>query len=172
MEKYIYAFDLSMKCTGLVIFNINAEPVYVGCLTTNDKDDHGKRLKNIYDWVVELKEKYPAKKVCIERGISRFNTATQVIFRVHGLINFIFYDVEQIYYTPKTVKAAILSGNATKLEVQNEIKKRFPNVEFSNVIMKKKSKGKQKEESKDESDAFAVGLTYFIDKKIIEWKRG
>ena len=165
MEKYIYALDLSMSCTGVVIFDKNAMPVYIGNITTKDKDSHGKRLKMIADFLTNLSNEYPPEKIIMERGFSRFNTATQVIFRVHGVVNFLYCDNEQIYYTPKEVKASILKGDATKKQVQDTIKKKYPDVKFNEVKLKK-SKGK--EESKDESDAFAVGLTYFIKKESLK----
>ena len=80
--------------------------------------------------------------------------ATQVIYRVHGILNYIMEKFEQVYYPPKTVKEAILGGNATKKQVQEEIKKRYPDTVFKN---------------EDESDAYAVGLTHFIKTGKLEW---
>ena len=67
-----------------------------------------------------------------------------------------FWQYEQIYYPPKTVKEVIVSGKATKKQVQLEITKRYPDVNFKN---------------EDESDAFGVGLTYFIKNNIITWEK-
>jgi Holliday junction resolvasome RuvABC endonuclease subunit len=77
-----------------------------------------------------------------------------MLYRVHGIINFLFWDCEQIYYTPKTIKKFILSGNATKKQVQEKIKEVYKDIEFEN---------------EDESDSCAICLTYFIDKGIIKW---
>lgn len=162
MENYIYAFDLSMACTGIVIFDKEVNPVFIGNIQTKDKDSHGIRLKQIADFILELRTKFPTNKIVLERGFSRFNISTQVIYRVHGLVNYLFSDCEQIYYPPKQIKAAILDGKASKKEIQDAIKVKYPTVQF-NCIKLKKSKGK--EESKDESDAFATGLTYFILEK-------
>jgi Holliday junction resolvasome RuvABC endonuclease subunit len=162
MSEYIYGLDLSMSCTGVVIFDENATPVFIGNIQTKDKDSHGIRLKKIADYLLELKEKYPPAKIIIERGFQRFNTATQVIYRVHGLINYLYCNSEQIYYPPKSVKAAILSGDSSKKDIQDAIKIKYPDVKFSEIKLKK---GKAKEENKDESDAFAVGLAYFILEK-------
>ncbi len=157
--SYIYGLDLSMSCTGVVIFDENATPVFIGSIQTREKDSHGIRLRQIANFLLALKEKYPPDKIIIERGFSRFNTSTQVLYRVHGVLNYTFADYEQIYYPPKLVKAAILDGNATKKEIQTAIKSKYSDVKFTELKLKK-SKGK--EESKDESDAFAVGITYFI----------
>ena len=143
-----------MESTGFCIFDENLTPVLIDSIPTKKSQSHGKRLKVIADRMSELKDKYPTKTIVIERGFSRFNMATQVIYRCHGICNYIFYDCEQIYYPPKTVKEAILGGNATKKQVQEEIKKRYPDVVFKN---------------EDESDAYAVGLTYYIKMGMLEW---
>lgn len=170
ISEYIWAFDLSMDDSGIAIFDNKANPIHVYSIKTNKKQTHGERLKYIADKILELREKYPTKIIVIERGFSRFNTSTQVIYRVHGLINYLFADCKQVYYPPKKVKSFILNGNATKKQLREEIKRRYPDIEF-NKIEKKNKKTKQItiEENENESDAVAVGLTYFIDHKLIEW---
>jgi Holliday junction resolvasome RuvABC endonuclease subunit len=92
--------------------------------------------------------------VIIERAFACFNIATSIIYRVHGVINFLFWDCEQIYYPPKTIKKFIVSGNATKKQVQEKIKSVYKDIEFNN---------------EDESDSVSIGIAYFADKKIIDW---
>jgi len=82
--------------------------------------------------------------------------STQVIYRVHGILNYIMSEFEQIYYPPKTVKEAILKGNATKKQVQEVIKNKYPDIVFKN---------------EDESDSYAVGLTYFIKTGKLKWDK-
>ncbi|MEK5036274.1 crossover junction endodeoxyribonuclease RuvC [Paenibacillus sp. FSL R7-0302] len=155
--NYLYAFDLSMDCTGLVIFNIDTQqPMVITSFPTKKAWSHGKRLNQVYEGVKQFKHNYPCKVVAIERGFSRFNTATQVIFRVHGLINWLFYKYEQFYYTPKSVKEAILVGTASKEAIQKKLLLAYPHVQFEN---------------EDESDAFAVGLTYFIKECKMPWEK-
>lgn len=155
---YLYALDLSMDNTGVVIFDLHTyKPVHISSIQTNKKHTHGLRLYQIATEINKLKELYPASVVSIERGFNRFNTATQVIYRVHGLINYLFHDVEQIYYPPKTVKEAIIRGDATKKLVRQIIESHYPEVVF---------------DDEDQSDAFGVGLTYLIKSKLIEWKKG
>jgi Holliday junction resolvasome RuvABC endonuclease subunit len=156
MNKYIYGFDLSMDCTGVSIFDTKGNPIFVTSIQTNKKHSHGFRLKQIADVLLELKEKYPTNIISIERGFARFNTSTQVIYRVHGLANYLFYDCEQIYYPPKKVKEAIYKGDATKKQIQDKILTLFPSIKFQN---------------EDESDSFAVGLTYFIKEKNINFNK-
>jgi len=143
-----------MESTGFCIFDENMIPVLIDSIPTKKSQSHGKRLKVIYDKLIELRDKYPTKTIVIERGFSRFNMATQVIYRVHGICQLAYYDIENIYYPPKTVKEAILGGNATKKQVQEEIKKRYPDTVFK---------------TDDESDAMAVGITYFIKMGMLEW---
>lgn len=167
-ENYVWGLDLSLTCTGLTIYNLDTkEFIYIGSFNTEkikqkkaEKDAglylNAKKLKAKHDWLMELKEQYPPSIVIIERGLSRFNTSTQVIHRVHGMVNLMFYDLPQIYYPPKTVKEAIYKGDATKAQVQKIIKNNFVDVEFAN---------------EDESDSFAVVLTYLIKNNLIEFEK-
>ncbi len=148
--KYLYAFDLSMSCTGIAIFDLDTyKPVHISSIKTNNKDTYGVRLHVIREYIKGLIKQYPPYEVAIERGFSRFNNSTQVTYRVHGVINELLKDYEQCYYPPKDVKATILNGNASKKQVQEKIKKLYPEIKFNN---------------EDESDAFAVGLTHLKKK--------
>lgn len=162
-SKYLYGLDLSLSCTGLTIYDLyKKEFVYIGSFNTEkikkkkDLYHNAIKLKHIYDWLEEMKEKYPPEIIIIERGFSRFPTATQVIYRCHGLANFVFWDVPQIYYPPKTIKEAIYKGDATKEQVQKIIKNNYVDVEFAN---------------EDESDSFAVLLTYLIKEGLIDFEK-
>lgn len=152
---YIYGLDLAMGNTGVTIFDSNTyEPVHITSITTNDKHTHGKRLYTIAQELIRLKDKYPPSIIVIERGFGRFNTSTQVIYRVHGLINYLFHDIEQIYYPPKKIKEVIIKGDASKKVVRQIIESKYTNINFNN---------------EDESDSFAIALTYLIEKKLIKW---
>lgn len=155
MGKYLHAFDLAMGCTGVVIFDLDTlKPIHICSIETNDKHTHGKRLYHIAKEIHTLREKYPPSTIAIERGFGRFNTSTQVIYRVHGVLNYLYHDIDQIYYPPKTVKEAIRRGDASKKEIQEVISLKYPDVTFQN---------------EDESDAFAVGITYLIKNKLLNW---
>ncbi|UNY48892.1 hypothetical protein P9294_gp177 [Bacillus phage FADO] len=163
MGKYLYGLDLSLSCTGVTIYDLEEkEFVYIGSLNTEkvkkkkDLYHNALKLKDIHDWLKGLKEKFPPQIVTIERGFSRFNTATQTIYRVHGIANLLFHDVNQIYYPPKTVKEAIYKGDATKAQVQKIIRNNFVYIEFEN---------------EDESDSFAVALTYLIKNDLIKFEK-
>ncbi|OMD76909.1 crossover junction endodeoxyribonuclease RuvC [Paenibacillus odorifer] len=160
MSRYLYGFDLSMECTGVTVFDLDSLlPVFVASVSTSHfkkSATHGQKLKYIEDEIIKIGKQYPPKVVSIERGFSRFNVSTQVIYRVHGIINKLFYAHDQIYYPPKTVKEAICRGDATKKYVQSTIHRAYPEVVFKN---------------EDESDSFAVALTYLIKNGLIQWKK-
>jgi Holliday junction resolvasome RuvABC endonuclease subunit len=146
-----------MENTGITIFNLeNKEPIHISSIPTNKKHTHGKRLYIIAQELIKLKDKYPPSVVAIERGFSRFNTSTQVIYRVHGLINYLFHDVEQVYYPPKKIKEAIIRGDATKKLVRQMIENKYPDVKF---------------DDEDQSDAFSVALCYMILNGLINWDK-
>jgi Holliday junction resolvasome RuvABC endonuclease subunit len=145
-----------MDNTGVTIFDSEYKPIHISSIQTNKKHTHGKRLYIIAQELLSLKDKYPPSVVVIERGFSRFNTSTQVIYRVHGLINYLFHDVEQIYYPPKKIKEAIIKGDASKKVVRQVIENHYPEVVFEN---------------EDQSDSFAIGITYLIENKLIKWNK-
>jgi Holliday junction resolvasome RuvABC endonuclease subunit len=157
LGNYLYGFDLSMDQSGIVIFDLDTLlPIHIDSFKTKEKETHGRRLLHIWEESKKLKEKYPPKEVAIERGFSRFNVSTQVIYRTHGIINLLFCATKQTYYPPKTVKEAIVRGDATKKRVREVIEKKYPDVVFNN---------------EDESDAFAVALTWLIKNGKIEWEK-
>lgn len=155
-KNYIFGFDPSISCVGISVFDFDGNPVLVGSIETKKSDTTGKRLRDIADFLLKLREEYTPSAVVIERAFSRFNNSTAAIYRVHGVINLLFWDIVQIYYPPKDIKATILKGTATKKDLQDKIKTIYSNIEFKN---------------EDESDAFAVSLSYLIKNKVIDWKK-
>ena len=152
MEKYVFAFDLAMGSTGITIFRDDASVVLVTSIDTKKEEGHPKKLKKIADFVLDLKNKYPPNKIIIERGFYRFNTSTQAIYRVHGVIQYLFSEFPQIFYPPIKVKKVVGGkGNMKKDELRKIIEKKYDMV-FSN---------------NDESDSFAVGICHFIKEGII-----
>lgn len=148
-HQYIYGLDLSMSDTGVTIFD-GDKPVFVGSIATNPKKTHGERLKEIYDFLSFLKDKYTPDVVCIERGFNRFNKSSEAVWKTHGIVNLLFYDKEMVYYSPTTVKATLVGGKASKEELENKILELYPDVKFRN---------------NDESDSFAIVLTHLYKEK-------
>ena len=69
------------------------------------------------------------------------------MWKVAGIVNMLFYEVAQVYYSPNEVKAALVNGKASKEEVANKIIEIYPEVNFKN---------------NDESDSFAIVVTHLI----------
>lgn len=150
--KYIYALDLSLNSTGICIFSTDGKFITTYTIDTNKEKETKIKLKIIGNELLKISNKYTPEKIIIEQGFSLYNKSTQAIFRVHGLVNYLFSDYEQIYYPASTVKKTISGkGNINKKDLQNIIKKQHPEIEFKNF---------------DESDAFAIGRTYFIKNNI------
>ena len=138
-----------MSDTGVTIFD-GDKPVFIGSIATNPKKTHGERLKEIYDFLSFLKDKYTPNVVCIERGFNRFNKSSEAVWKTHGIVNLLFYDKEIVYYSPTTVKATLVDGKASKEELENKILELYPDVKFRN---------------NDESDSFAIVLTHLYKEK-------
>ena len=150
-ETYVYALDLSLNSTGVCIFTNDGKIVEIMTIDTHKEKETKLKLKLIGDDLKKLMKVYLPEVVVIEQGFTRFNASTQMVFRVHGLVNYLFCDYKQIYYPATTVKKAVTGrGNATKEELQEFILKNNKKLHFENY---------------DESDAYAVGMTFFANQK-------
>lgn len=151
-KTYIYSLDLSLNSTGICIFTNDGHFVKAMTIDTHSEKEIKLKLNIIGTEFIKLMKIYPPETVVIEQGFSLYNQSTQSLFKVHGLINYLFYKHEQVYYPATTVKKIIGGrGNITKEEVKNALLKKYPEIKFNNF---------------DESDAFALGQTYFIKKGI------
>ena len=165
-KNYIWGLDISLKNMGIAIYDKKeGRFVYISSFSTEKiyatKEYkglylNGLKLKKIVDWLKAIAKIYPPEHIAIERGFSRFNTETQVLFRCHGVVNCLFWNIPQEYYPPKTIKSEIVHGDATKKEVANRILKVYGNLEMTND---------------DESDAVAILLTYLIKNNLIEYTK-
>lgn len=100
-------------------------------------------------------DKYPPYEVSIERSFSHRNLSTQVLYRVHGIANELFYEYNQFYYPPATIKKLITgNGRASKSLVQDKVLEKYPNLEFMN---------------EDESDAVGIAISHLIKKYNMKW---
>jgi Holliday junction resolvasome RuvABC endonuclease subunit len=165
-KYYLYGLDISLKCTGVSIYDIEEKRfVYIGSFNTEKiratKEYRGLhlnalKLKKLADWFKEIIKEYPPYIVAIERMFSRFPTETQVIAKATGVMQCMLWNKPQFLYPPKTVKKEIINGNASKALVKSEILKRYPELEMKN---------------EDESDAVAVALCHLIQTGMIEWEK-
>ena len=154
MKEYVIAIDISLSSTGVAIFNLDGSIKKLITIETNSKDETQIRLKKIADEMFNIKKKYKPKIVIMERGFYRYNTSTEQVFRAHGIMNYVFWDIEQVYYHSTTIRKIVAGkGNLKKEQVRDYILSKYNNVTFLNY---------------DESDSFAVGLTWFINNGILK----
>jgi Holliday junction resolvasome RuvABC endonuclease subunit len=152
MEKYIYALDLSLNSSGVCIFKDDGKFVKSTTIDTNSLKETKLKLKKIGNEFIDLMKQYPPKVVVIEQGFVLFNTSTQQLFRVHGLVNYLFSEYEQIYYPATIIKKTFTGkGNSNKEVVREKVKDLYPELQFASL---------------DETDAFSIGETYFIKQGI------
>lgn len=145
----IYGFDLSLSNTGVAIMDNDGNLKEVFSIKTNDKLDHPLRLKKIADVLLEYRNKYPPCVAVFEQGFFRHNKSTQAIFKVVGLVQYLFSDCKQYFYAPLTVKKLTTGrGNATKEEVLEKI------VELYDIGV----------DNYDQSDALGVLTAYLKEK--------
>ena len=128
-----------------------------GHIKTKAKKPHGYRLKQIEDVLADLRDKCEYKTVIRERGFSRFPTVTQTLFKVVGICDLVFKDVEIVEIPPTTVKKTITgSGKADKGDVEKNVRKALGLSKTTKFA------------TDDESDAAAVCLAYLIRGGLID----
>lgn len=153
----IYGLDLSISSTGVSIINESQDIVYLGSVQTPSSWPIGKRLHKIRTFLKRLQEEYPPSVICIERGFSRFNHSTQVLYTTHGIALELFHEYECLYFPPNQVKKAVTGkGNANKKIVRDAIQGRYPEQKIKNF---------------DESDAVGVALMYYYKDGEINGKK-
>jgi Holliday junction resolvasome RuvABC endonuclease subunit len=143
---YIIALDISLKNTGVAVFEDTGTCVYTMSIPTLEKWPRHRRLKFIYDALLNLRDIFPCQSIVMERGFSRFNIATQVLFRVHGVVNLAFWDCAQTYYSIKEIRMELGCTTGDKAVVGERVRALCPHVTPTND---------------DETDAMAAGLCYF-----------
>ena len=151
-KNYIFAFDLALNSSGVTIFGNDASVVLITSIETKMEKTHPLKLNKIAKFLLDLKEKYPPEKIIIERGFYRYAASTEAIYKVCGVVQYLFWEIPQIFYPPMTVKKVVGGkGNMKKDELREVIEKEYK-LSFKND---------------DESDSFAVGICYFKSKGII-----
>ncbi|UUV45955.1 holliday junction resolvase [Bacillus phage vB_BanS-Thrax1] len=176
-KKYLWAFDISLRNTGLAIYDLEEKKfIYVGSFLTEKiyatkqykgLNLHALKLKRITEWIKELYLKYPPEVVAMEQIISKKKKTAKgfafaqhndiiALSKVHGVIQCMLWKFPMEIYSPTTIKKHVIKGNASKDLVQDILKLRFPYIDF---------------QDDDQSDAVAVAVTYLVEKGLIEWKK-
>ena len=153
---FLYSFDISLASTGAAIFTKEGLPVEIFSIPTSNRLETKDRLKIIADTLLDYRKKYETDFIVLESGFSRFAASTQQLFRVHGIVNYLFSDCAQIYYPSSTVKKIICgNGRADKKDVEKTVLKQWPNLTFS---------------CNDESDACGIALCHLVCENILKLK--
>lgn len=161
MTETLLALDLSLSSTGYAVIQWNKKKQKATVLEVGHIDNkqqgraswnHGKKLINIHLQLTDLFNRHQIDRVVREQGFSRFNKATQALFRVVGIADFVVErEIQQSIteYSVTTVKKAITgNGKADKQEVAIKIDQYLTEkIEFS---------------VDDESDAVAVGICHYL----------
>lgn len=153
MKKYIWAFDVSLSNTGISIFTNDGICEFVTSIDTAKAKTRAEKLRLIGKKINKIREIYEPEVIVFEKGFVRFNISTQAIFEVFGVVKYLFSECQQIEYPATTIKKIVGGkGNMKKDELMKIINEKYPMIKFSNY---------------DQSDSYAVGLCYFIEKGII-----
>jgi crossover junction endodeoxyribonuclease RuvC len=144
---YTYGLDLSLSNSGIAIFSDDAQLIHLTSVDTKSLKEHKEKLQLIGKELLKLKEEYPPKLLVIERGFMRFAASTEAVFKVVGVVQYLFSDIEQIFYSPMTVKKWVAGkGNVKKDEVYMVVSKMYPQIIMENF---------------DQSDAVSVCVCHF-----------
>lgn len=150
----IIALDLSMSNTGVAVFDDTGNCIELISIETSRDAGHPRRLKEIVKKMQKIKKQYRPKIVVIEQGFQRFIKSSEALHKVLGVTEFVFYDTEIITYHATAVRKEILgNGHLKKADVQKYILENYKHMNFKNY---------------DESDSYALGLTYLKKKGIIK----
>lgn len=157
----ILALDLSLNSTGFAVLEWNSELQKATVLELGHIDNkkqgrmkwsHGQKLHRIYTALGNIQQPYHIDTVVREKGVTRFNKATQAIFRVVGIADLFAYvslgqTCQEIGIT-ESKKLITGSGKAEKEQVATAVQEYLTApVEFA---------------VDDESDAVAVGVAYCL----------
>lgn len=156
----LLALDLSLSSTGYAVIQWEdgcATVLEVGHIDNKRKGrmkwSHGKRLMNIYEELSFVINSYPDIELVVrEKGVSRFNRSTQVLFRVVGVVDLLLEECElhpsKEITISETKKVITGDGKAEKAAVATAVQQYLTEkATFAND---------------DESDAVAVGVAYCI----------
>ncbi|PEA52597.1 hypothetical protein CON64_22670 [Bacillus pseudomycoides] len=153
MSKFLLGLDISGRSTGYAVVEVSKTKKLKlhtkGHVKTYSKETDGQGMSRIRDRVDVLFDMYPISKVIRERGFTKGNRSTQLIFKSIGVAELTCNDrgfPEVVEYAPTTIKLQVGgSGKASKDEVEKGVKEYFPDATFA---------------TDDESDAVAVVLTH------------
>lgn len=167
-KEIVLALDLSLNSPGYAVMAIEPDTnkplvLEVGHVNNNKivtpRNFQGMKIVNTADKVDELIKKYEPTVIIRERGYTRHSEVTQKLFKVVGAVELVMTKHGYkgvVEYPPQTVKKAVTgSGRSSKADVEKAV------LELLSI---------DKEDffsNDDESDACAVGLTYYINRGMV-----
>ena len=150
-EHYFFGLDLSLNSTGISVFTTDDMRFVETSTIAIDKKslkmrETKNKLKYIGTELLKYKKTYKPEFVVIEKPFMRFVKSTAQLMRVHGVVNFLYSDVEQYEIHATSVKLALAGeGNADKQAVAKGVLRLYPKIKFT---------------TDDESDACGVAIAY------------
>jgi crossover junction endodeoxyribonuclease RuvC len=126
----ILGIDPGTQITGVGVIEINEkglpEPCYFGSIRTRIRDPLALRLKNIYNGLIEVIEKFKPHFIALEDIFYSENIKTAIVMghaRGVSLLAAINVGIEPSEYSPREVKLAVVGrGNASKGQVGYMVK--------------------------------------------------
>lgn len=116
------------------------------------KWSHGQKLERICDFLGLVLAKYPVDTVVREKGVTRYNKATQALFRVVGIADYVAWETSELICEEVGIteakKLITGDGRADKSDVATAVMQYLTAPVHFNVD--------------DESDAVAVGVAYCL----------
>ena len=151
----ILGVDPGSQITGVGVVDVNEkrqlEVCYYGCIKTTRKEVLPKRLKQIYDGLIGIMQKFQPDYVALEDMFYSDNVKTAIVMgqaRGVALLAPVMMGITPAEYSPREVKLSVVgNGNASKDQVQFMIKN-ILNLQKEDIPM-------------DASDALAVAICHF-----------
>ncbi|MFA9288661.1 MAG: crossover junction endodeoxyribonuclease RuvC [Weeksellaceae bacterium] len=151
----ILSIDPGVEKVGYAIFAKNDRDytlVTSDLIKTSRKLTHGKRLQEIFDHLVMIRDQYNVEEVAMERLFFTKNTTTAIpVAQAQGVIELLAAQkaIPVAYLTPSEIKASITGyGNADKKAVHKMLE-----ISLEQKLVVKDD---------DEADAIACGLAYCL----------
>lgn len=121
MTNTILAIDPGYDRCGIAVIR-DGTLVYSGCVETNKKDSHAKRLAQVYETVRRVIDQWTPSHIAVETLFFSTNKTTAIkVAEARGVIVLLagLHDIELVELSPQDVKMAMTGvGNADKKQVQ------------------------------------------------------
>lgn len=152
MTGKVLALDLSLNRPGFAVLAVGARGISIaecGHLVVDKRFEHGRRLRQIRDWIRDILERHPDIESPFVKEDAPPDTKGLVLAKTHGVAEEILAEYSFVNYAPTTIKRVVGGhGKAEKADVEAGVRTALGlklTFQFA---------------TDDESDAVAVGLTH------------